>query len=367
MENLSILIDFLNYKLFDIKIYRWLFALISFLFFLFARRIFIYLIFNIFKKIAKRTKTDIDDKIIRVIISPAKYLFIVFGVWSALNILQVKGEISQHFVKSLLVIAVFWTFHNAINAFKDEIYKFSAKFGKDLSKEIGNFFIKTIKVLIVILAVLSILQEWGINVSAFVASLGLGGLAIALAARDTVANLFGGLTILADKAMKIGDWVKIGSVEGIVEDIGLRTTKIRTFEKSIITVPNSYIANNPIENYSRRQNRRIMMYIGLVYSTPKSAVKKIVDEIREMLIKHPRIDTNLTLLVYLDEFGDSSLNIFVYTFTNSADWEEYLEIKQDVMLKIMEIVEKNGSDFAFPSQSIYLEKIPKKFEDLLKT
>ena len=353
--------DFINFfkqSIFGIPFYKWILALLIFLFFLLLRKVFTYFIIKLLKQAVRKTKTKIDDKILKLLIAPTRYLFIVFGVWSSLNILNLEGEIIRHFIRSLLIIAVFWTFYNAINIFRTEIYKFSAKFGKELSQEIGNFFIKTLKALIIVLSIVAVLQEWGINVSAFVASLGLGGLAFALAAKDTVANLFGGLTILADKSMKLGDWIKVGSVEGIVEDIGLRTSKIRTFEKSLITVPNSYIANNPIENFSRRQNRRIKMYIGLTYDTPVKVVSNIVKEIREMLINHPRIDKNLTLLVYFDEFGESSLNIFVYTFTDTADWEEYLAIKQDVMFKIMEIVEKNGSSFAFPSESIYIEKLP---------
>ena len=363
MEKILNLLDkdfilFFKQSVFGIAIYKWILALLVFFTFILLRRIFTYFVLKILKQAVRKTKTKIDDKILKLIVSPSKYLFIVLGIWSSINILGLEGEIVKHFVKSLLIVAVFWTFYSAVNIFRSEIYKFSAKFGKELSQEIGNFFVKTLKVLIIALSVVAILQEWGINVSAFIASLGLGGLAFALAAKDTVANLFGGLTILADKSMKMGDWIKVGSVEGIVEDIGLRTSKIRTFEKSLITVPNSYIANNPIENFSRRQNRRIMMYIGLTYDTPAKAVQQIVKDIRSMLIKHPRIDKNLTLLVYLDEFGDSSLNIFIYTFTDTADWEEYLAIKQDVMLKIMEIVEKNGSSFAFPSESLYIEKLP---------
>ena len=363
MENLLNLLDkdiilFFKKTVFGIAIYKWIFALIILSIFLVLRKFFTYFVLKLLKQAVRKTKTKIDDKILKLLIAPTRYLFIVFGIWSATKILGLEGTTVRHFIKSLLIVAVFWAFYNAVNIFRSEIYRFSTKFGKELSVEIGNFLIKTLKVLIVVLSVVAVLQEWGINVSAFVASLGLGGLAFALAAKDTVANLFGGLTILADKSMKLGDWVKVGSVEGIVEDIGLRTSKIRTFEKSLITVPNSYIANNPIENFSRRQNRRIKMYIGLTYDTPVKIVGKIVREIREMLIKHPRIDKNLTLLVYFDEFGESSLNIFVYTFTDTADWEEYLAIKQDVMFKIMEIVENNGSSFAFPSESIYIEKFP---------
>jgi MscS family membrane protein len=183
-------------------------------------------------------------------------------------------------------------------------------------------------------------------------------LAFALAAKDTAANLFGGLSILADRALKIDDWIKVGNVEGTVEEIGLRTTKVRTFEKSLVTVPNQYIANNPIENFSRRNIRRIKMRIGLVYSTTQEQMQAILSDIRNMLQSHPGIAKKATLLVNFDEFGSSELSIFIYCFTNTADWAKYLEIREDVNLKIMQIVQKHGSDFAFPSESLYIEKLP---------
>ncbi len=356
-------LDYLLKQLFlGTPIYKWALALLVFLLFLFFRKIFTHIVIGVIKKVTARTKTTVDDKLILVIEGPIKFLFIVFGIWFAVSILNLEAEIVNHIVKTLFIITVFWITYNAVIIFQDSFYRFAEKFGKDLSRELGSFFIKSVKIFIFVLGFVAVLQEWGIDVTAFIASLGLGGLAFALAAKDTVANLFGGLTILADKSLKIGDWIKIGSVEGIVEDLGIRTTKIRTFEKSLITVPNSYIANNPIENYSRRDNRRIKMTIGLVYDTPGDTVKKIVDEIRDMLENHPRISKDLITLVFFDKFGESSLDIFIYTFTDTSNWAEYMEIKEDVNLKIMEIVEKHGSSFAYPSRSIYIEKIPKKLE-----
>jgi len=190
------------------------------------------------------------------------------------------------------------------------------------------------------------------------ASLGLGGLAFALAAKDTIANLFGGLTVLIDKSMRKGDWIKIGEVEGIVEDIGLRTSKIRTFEKSLITIPNQVLANQSLENFSRRNVRRIKMVIGVTYDTTEAQMRGILEDIRTMLKSHPGIAQNELMMVYFRDFGASSLDIFVYCFTNTSDWEKYLAIREDVNLKIMEIVEKHGASFAFPSTSIYVEKLP---------
>jgi MscS family membrane protein len=360
--------ELLNQIVLGTPLYKWGLAFLVFFVFLLLRKVFTIVVLQTFKRLVKKTKTDIDDKILKVFLKPLRFVFIVFGIWFSLLVLGIKNEITQHIIRTLFTFTLFWVIYNSIHVFEGSIFRITGTFGQTVSKEIGNFIIKSLKIFVILLGGVAILQEWGINVTAFIASLGLGGLAFALAAKDTAANLFGGLTIIADKALKIGDWVKIGSVEGIVEDIGIRTTKIRSFEKSLLTVPNSYIANNPIENFSRRDVRRIKMVIGITYDTPKEKVVAIVEDIRKMLKNHPGISKDHTLLVFFDEFGDSALNIFIYTFTNTAVWSEYLAIKEDVNLKIMEIVEKHGSSFAFPSQSIYVEKLPEKltFIDLDK-
>ncbi len=203
----------------------------------------------------------------------------------------------------------------------------------------------------------TILRVWGIDVTALVASLGLGGLAFALAAKDTAANLFGSFAILADKSVRIGEWISVDGVEGVVEEMGMRTTKIRSFEKSLITVPNSIVANAPIENFSRRQTRRIKLYISLTYETTAKQIEQIVSDIKKMLSKHEYIAQNETTIVRFESFNDSSLDIFVYTFAKGANWQRYLQTKEDIMLKIMHIVETNGSSFAFPTRSVYLQKL----------
>ena len=203
-----------------------------------------------------------------------------------------------------------------------------------------------------------ILNNWGVNVTGIVASLGLGGLAFALAAKDTAANLFASIALLLDNSIESGEWIKVAGVEGVVEGVGMRTTKIRSFQKSLFTVPNHLIANNPIENFSRRGVRRIKMNVGLTYDTSSSQLENIVFEIREMLQHHPKISQKETLLVNFNSFGDSALDIFIYAFTYTSQWDHYLNIREDVHLNIIQIVEKNGSSFAFPSQSLYVESLP---------
>ncbi|NKQ41517.1 MAG: mechanosensitive ion channel [Sulfurovum sp.] len=147
-------------------------------------------------------------------------------------------------------------------------------------------------------------------------------------------------------------------VEGVVEDIGMRTTKIRTFEKSLITMPNQVVANSPIENFSRRGIRRIKMTIGITYDTSEAQITKIISEIQYLLYNHEYITNEETLMVNFNSFGDSSLNIFIYCFTKTSNWKTYMDIKEEVSLSIMQIIENNNSSFAFPSQSLYIESTP---------
>ena len=348
----------LNYAIFGYPLYKVVLALLVFIFFLFLRKLFLLVVVRLIKRLARRTATEIDDRIIRAGSKPFSLLIVIAGLFLSCLILGIPHGYMWKFLRTLFIVVCAWTIYNLIIEFSDSIYRISEKFGKDISKEIGNFLIKVLKISTIGLGVLAVLQEWGINVSAIVASLGIGGLAFALAAKDTVANLFGGLTVLIDKSMKVGDWIKIGDVEGIVEDIGLRTSKIRTFEKSLIVIPNQFLANQSLENFSRRNVRRIKMTIGVTYSTTREQMVNILNDIRHMLKTHPGIAKDQLLMVYFTDFGDSSLNIFIYCFTNTADWEKYLAIREDVNLKIMEIVEKNGAEFAFPSTSIYVEKLP---------
>jgi MscS family membrane protein len=344
----------LHFKIGDIFIYQILLAIGVFLLFLFFKKIFATYILNSFKFITSKTKTNLDDKFIDAIEGPLKFLFVIGGVYFFFYFLNIHHPIVMHILKAMLIFDVFWVLYNLISEFEESLFKVLGRFGK-ASREFTGFLIKITKIVIISIGVIALLQDWGINVTGFIASLGLGGLAFALAAKDTAANIFGGIAILTDNIFKIGEWVKIGNVEGIVEDIGMRTTKIRAFDKRLIIVPNATIANTSVENFSRRDKRRVMMRIGLTYSTSTETLKKIVEEIREMLLNHKEIAKDESLLIYFDQFDDSSLSIFCYFFTTTAIWQDYLRIREDINLKIKEIVERNGSSFAFPSNSIYFE------------
>jgi len=341
----------MNNSLEDIAI-----AILIFLIFLIFRKIFTKYVVSLLELITSKTNNSIDNKLTQILIEPIKFFIIIIGIYLSLGYVSFYNESINLILKSLTIYTIFWIAYDGVIVFSADIKKISMKFGKELHEEINLFLVKAIKIFIFTLGFVAILQVWSINISAFIASLGLGGLAFALAAKDTAANLFGGLTLLADKSLKMKDWIKVESIEGIVETIGLRTTKIRTFEKTLITVPNQILANTPVENFSRRGVRRIKFRIGLTYETSSLTVKKIVEDITNMLKKHEHIEQSETMLVRFDKFEDSSLSIFIYTFTSTSNWDMYLEIKEDVNIKIIKIVEDNKSDFAFPSQTIYLKK-----------
>jgi len=344
--------------IFDIPLANLLAASMVFILVLGFRHFFANTIMGILQQLVKKTETYYDDRIISALKEPIKFAIILFAIHLFFILIFKETDFIKQILNSMVVYTVFWAILSITEALRELIYSATAKVNKDLTKEMGNFILTLIKIFISAIGLAAMLTVWGINVTALIASLGLGGLAFALAAKDTVSNLFGSFALLADKSIRIGEWVKVGGVEGVVEDVGMRTTKIRSFEKTLITVPNQIIANSHIENFSRRGVRRIKMHIGLTYSTSSSQLNKIIQDIRELLLKYPSISNDESQLVNFDNFGASSLDIFIYTFTTTANWNHYLDIKQEIQLNIMKIVENNGSSFAFPSQSIYVEQLP---------
>ena len=342
----------------DIPLANFLLAITVFLFILLLRKMFTKIVIVFIQRLAKNTNTFYDDRIISSIKEPLRFAFIILALHLFFLLIFKETPFIKNILNTLVVFDLFWIILSIVEALRGIVYEITGKFNTHLSKEIGHFILRIIKFLIAGVGLGAILQVWGINVTALIASLGLGGLAFALAAKDTASNLFGSFAILADKSIRIGEWIRVNGVEGTVEDIGMRTTKIRSFQKSLITVPNQIIANHPIENFSRRGIRRIKMRIGLTYGTKEAQINNIVQEIKYMLHHHEGISQKDTLLVNFESFGDSSLNLFIYTFAATANWEKYLNIREDVHLKIMKIIEENNASFAFPSHSVYVEQMP---------
>ena len=330
-------------------------------------------------------KTDalsMDD--VAPIKTPVSNLIKLYGLQIAIQVLTAKNT-DIEFIDITFYLLYLYNFVMLSFVFIDifvNFYFLGVKKQKNIQKkELLNLIVSVIKVVILISALLLFLKRLGIDITAFVASLGIGGLAVAMASKDTIANFFGSLKIIFDNSFSQGDWIKVGDVEGTVVELGFVSTKLRTFDNALISLPNSNLANTALKNFSKRTvGRRIKMKIGVTYSATHENLQKTIKEIRDMLITHPKIATDekvkirkkknvlvnindkvgikTTLLVYLDELADSSINILIYAFTTTVNWQEWLEVKEEILFKIMKIVEDNNLEFAFPSQSIYVEKLP---------
>jgi MscS family membrane protein len=240
------------------------------------------------------------------------------------------------------------------------LFSIGNKMGRALNEDLQHFFIRTMEVIVLAIGAVAILEQWNINVSAFLGGLGLAGMAVALAAKDSVANLFGTLMIFADRTFQKGDWIQTPQVEGTIEIIGLRASKIRTFSKALVSVPNADLANSPITNWSRMTHRRIKMTLGLEYRTTAKQLESIVNRLRDFIAndEHVEIKGPVAQMVHLTEFGASSININLYYFTKTTDWEDWRQIRNDHILAFKRIVEEEGAGFAFPSTSLYVEQMP---------
>lgn len=342
----------------DIDLY--VYAIAIFIFFQLFRAVFRKLAL----KLVKKTTNKFDDEILESIDRPIDYFFILIGANIALNILPLDEQVDiiiSHILRSGFIVVIFWAILNILTTLSQNLHKVTNRFGDKISPDVANFIVKSIRFFILIIGFIALLQEWGYNVSGFLASMGLVGMAFALAAKDTAANLFGSLVIFTDKPFKVGDWIMTPDVEGTIETVGIRSTKIRTFAQALVTVPNATLANSAILNWSRMGKRRIKMNIGVTYDTPVEKLEKIVSEIKAMLENHPEIHKE-TIYVYFSEFGASSLNIFCYYFTTTTNWGEYMKVRENTYFQIMKIIEQNGAEFAFPTQTLHLKNESHKVE-----
>ncbi len=309
----------------------------------------------------KKSSTDIDDKIIEALLPPIRFIPVIMGLFFAAQALEFDGIVAEfltRLIRSMIAFTIFWALHRALAP----IQHISRKMEKLLTKVMMVWIFKFLKVLVGFIGAAVILEIWGIAIGPLLGGVGLFGVAIALGAQDLFKNLIGGLTVIAEKRFYPGDWIKVdGIVEGTVEEIGFRSTRIRRFDKAPVYVPNSDLSDAVVTNFSRMTNRRIYWKIGVTYSTTRAQLTLIRDEISNYLAtcddfeKPPKVST----FVRLDSFNDSSIDFMIYCFTKTTNWGEWLAVKEEFALVIKEIVEeKAGTNFAFPSQSIYLESMP---------
>lgn len=360
------MLEFLDWNLtvWNISLARLVLAIGIFILALLLRN---WLVRVLLKTLVAKTKTTIDNEVFAVLQSPLEFLFLVVTFYLATQVLSLPADIDGiliPLIRSLVIFAIFWTLYRCVEPLSFVIDKVTLAVSTELTQALKNLFLKTVKFLILLIGLTAFLNEWGINVLALVASFGLVGAAIAFAAKDSVANIFGSLTIIFDNLFKQGDWIMTPEVEGTVEEVGARSTKIRIFSNALVTIPNGKLANSAIVNWSRMNQRRIKMRLALEYHTSREQVTQIRQRIKDYLQNHPEIETDgskATMLVHLVEFNDSSIDILLYYFTKTTQWREWMRIREDNMLEFMKIIEQEGARFAFPSQQIYLEKLPDNF------
>ncbi len=329
---------------------------ISILFALVLRGIIANLIVNKLKKFVKKTGNKIDDKLFEALIPPFKLLPIVIVFLTITLYFDVDSTLGLYFQKinnTLATIFVFWLIHQSLIPFSN----FFQKLEGILSKALTQWITKSLKYLIIFLGIVAVLEVWGIKIGPVIAGLGLFGVAVALGAQDLFKNLISGIMILLEKRFQIGDVISVpGQTEGTVEHIGFRSTLIREFDSSPITIPNYIFAEAPIINFSNRNHRRIKWILGLEYSTSIDQLKSITDAIKNYISENDKfiVNENYKCFVRIEKFNDSSIDLLLICFTKTNNWDEFLKIKEDLALKVKSIVEKeNSASFAFPSRTIY--------------
>ena len=312
------------------------------------------------RRYAKTTQTDIDDRILRIIERPIRILLIGLAIAIISTALQFTGdldEIADNIANALIITSIFHFVYNLVDIIgitSENVRRFT---GIHIEDRLLPFLRVVAKFFLVIMGLLIVVQEFGYSITGLLASFGVIGLAVSLAAQDTVANVIGFTSIVSDNPFEMGDYIVTGDIAGTVEKVGVRTTRIRKLDQYLVTIPNHNLTDAAVTNWSRLSKRRLDFYVGLSYQTTASQMRDILQQIRDMLKDRDTIDTE-SVIVNFVEFDDSALNIRIIAYILLADWAEFTTEQEQINLEIMDIVETVGVSMAFPSTSVYIESYP---------
>lgn len=308
----------------------------------------------------QKTTTPWDDALVDAIRKPFTVLIWIVGIAFAAKILHRETQAvifeAVDVIRDIGIVACFgWFLQRFITRAEQNFIDYQVAAGKSVDRTTINAIAKLLRLSVFITVGLIILQTLGFSISGVLAFGGLGGIAIGFASKDLLANFFGALMIYLDRPFAVGDWIRSPDrdIEGTVEHIGWRLTKIRTFDQRPLYLPNATFTTIAVENPSRMTHRRINETIGVRYDDA-GKVRRIVQDVKEMLQAHPEIDQSQTMIVNFNKFAPSSLDFFIYTFTRTTDWVRYHEVKEDVLLKIMDIIGHHGAEVAFPTSTIHV-------------
>jgi MscS family membrane protein len=324
------------------------------------RRVVTTVIFGFFKKLAARTETTLDDKLFPALEGPVKAAIVVVGTVMSIKVLKLSPTADQtlgYAYTAAFSLVLFWGFLRAFNTVLDHLQ------GIAHEKHLGlapfmPWIKKTLLTIVFVFGVLMIAQSLGADVKAFLAGLGIGGLAFALAAQDTIANIFGSVVVAIDQPFKVGETIRIAGSVGMVEDIGLRSTKLRLVDKSLMIIPNKTVAGESIVNLARFNGRRVEQVIGLTYDTTAAQMEDIVAEFRRLLEAEREIDPT-SIICYFRDYNSSSLDIWLVYVVIDPDFHKHMQLRQRLNLAFMRAVEARGLSFAFPTQTLHVASLPR--------
>ena len=310
------------------------------------------------KRLTKKTETKLDDIIIDMIEEPLVVVVIVMGIWYSLGRLVFSAGVTDfigHSMNAVVILTMTWMIVRLLDAMIEQyIVPMAAKSATDLDDMILPVIRKAAKAMIWILGIIVALNNAGVQIAPLIAGLGIGGLALAMAAKDTVSNFFGGFTIFTDKPFKVGDRIKVGDFDGSIYEVGLRSSRMRTLEGRMVTIPNARIADSMIENVSEEPSRKMVVKLGLVYDVNADQIRQAMDLLRSIAADTSE-NIEEKVIVGFSSFGDFALELtFIYYIKSGQD---IMGVQTDINLKILEQFAANKLDFAFPSQTIYTKNI----------
>ena len=320
---------------------------------------------NVIFALSQKTNTVYDELILFSIKTPSTYLiilgyiFVIIDYFNKNEVLNLSFSLSSA-VFSLIVIVISWSLLRGLNYYlqlKPFTKNLSSEDDITLITETYEIVVRILKILVVVITALIIMQEIGLSISGLLAFGGVGGLIVGLAAKDLLSNFFGGMMIFFDRPFRVGEFIKSPdrNIEGIVEKIGWRLTVVRTFSKNVLYIPNTAFSSIIVENATRMSNRRINETIGIRYDD-LNKMTDIIQDVNNILESNPDIDQTQKAKVYFKSFSASSCDFFIYAFTKTKDWEEFLRIKQDVLLKVAEIIEQHNAEIAYPTTTVFINK-----------
>ncbi|MCM3341222.1 mechanosensitive ion channel family protein [Paenibacillus sp. MER TA 81-3] len=337
---------------------RLLIAIGILLLFLLFRKWVVGYLFRFIDRMADKTQSTHVASFIHSFEQPVRMLLILGGVNAAFHFYFPDQwpywALFNQISRSSFIAIVGWGLYNFSGRSSNLFTGFTTRLGVEQSSMLIPFLSRILRIVIVAVAITMISSEWGYSINGLVAGLGLGSLAVAMAAKDTFSNFIAGVIIITEKPFAQGDWIQTSTVEGVVEDISFRSSRIRTFADTLVTVPNATLADQAITNFSRMGKRRITFTLGVAVDTGRASLLRAVEQIREHITTHPEIAPG-TIMIRFTEFHADQLGIMCYFFTQSTVWAEHLRVREEINFAIMGILEQEGVRLAMPAQRVFLE------------